>query len=48
MAATQLGLSRGKPGEKALGMLSTLDHSIFFYEYVLGATPEKSRAMTAV
>jgi len=32
VAATQLGLSRGKTGEKGLGMLSSLDHSVFFYD----------------
>jgi len=32
VAATQLGLRRVKPAEKVLGMLSSLDHSVFFYD----------------
>ena len=48
VAARQLGLRRAKPAEKVLGMMSSLDHSVFFYEYVLEAIQEKPRTMTLI
>ncbi|KIM20399.1 hypothetical protein M408DRAFT_82054 [Serendipita vermifera MAFF 305830] len=34
VAATEMGLSRRRPWPKNLGMMSTLDHTVWFYRYV--------------
>lgn len=48
VAARQVGLRRVEPAEKVLGMISSLDHSVFFYEYVIEAIQEKPRTMTSI